>query len=241
MEILFIRHAQSENNARAPHGGPLRQPDPSITELGERQIAQLAAFLPSWWDMRADEERHRLIAAAAGIQRLYCSLMRRALQSAAPLADALDIPVVARVDLHEIGGIYDERAGAAARQPGLTRDKVIADFPNFELPAALCEAGWWRREVEGFEEAAERAARFAGWLFAQAEAEPTARIAFITHGGFLDLLLRDLCEQPIREPQGIRFSHYNTGMTRIDMLRGGRVVLRFQNRVPHLSAELLSY
>ena len=30
-------------------------------------------------------------------------------------------------------------------------------------------------------------------------------------------------------------------MTRVDILRGGRVVLRFQNRVPHLSAGLLSY
>ena len=55
--------------------------------------------------------------------------------------------------------------GQRRGKPGLTRDKVIADFPNFELPAALCEAGWWRREVEGFEEAAERAARFAGWLY----------------------------------------------------------------------------
>ena len=223
MEILFIRHAQSENNAKVPYGGsvsasshPLRQPDPSITELGQRQIARLAAFLPDWWDMRADEEKHLLIAAPVGIQRLYCSAMRRALQSAAPLAAALDVPVQVRADIHEIGGIYDAREGGAARLPGLTRAEIAADYPSYELPAALCEDGWWRREAEGFAEAAERAARFAGWLFAQAESEPTARIAIITHGGWLDLLLRELTGQPIRarqEQPGIRFSHYNTGMT----------------------------
>ena len=261
MEILFIRHAQSENNAKVPYGGsvsasshPLRQPDPSITELGQRQIARLAAFLPDWWDMRADEEervpalrgrkKHLLIAAPVGIQRLYCSAMRRALQSAAPLAAALDVPVQVRADIHEIGGIYDAREGGPARLPGLTRGEIAADYPSYELPAALCEDGWWRREVEGFAEAAERAARVAEWLHGLADEEPLARIGIVTHGGFLDLLLRELTGQPIRarqEQPGIRFSHYNTGMTRVDILRGERVVLRFQNRVPHLSAELLSY
>ncbi len=251
MEILFIRHAQSENNAKVPYGGsvsasshPLRQPDPSITELGQRQIARLAAFLPDWWDMRADEEKHRLIAAPVGIQRLYCSAMRRALQSAAPLAAALDVPVQVRADIHEIGGIYDAREGGTARLPGLTRGEIAADYPNYELPAALREDGWWRREVEGFAEAAARAARVAEWLHGLADEEPLARIGIVTHGGWLDLLLRELTGQPIRarqEQPGIRFSHYNTGMTRVDILRGGRVVLRFQNRVPHLSAELLSY
>ena len=251
MEILFIRHAQSENNAKVPYGGsvsasshPLRQPDPSITELGQRQIARLADFLPGWWDLRADEEQHRLIAAPVSIQRLYCSAMRRALQSAAPLAAALDAPVQVRADIHEIGGIYDAREGGPARLPGLTRGEIAANYPSYELPAALCEDGWWRREVEGFAEAAERAARVAEWLHGLADEEPLARIGIVTHGGFLDLLLRELTGQPIRarqEQPGIRFSHYNTGMTRVDILRGGRVVLRFQNRVPHLSAELLSY
>ena len=251
MEILFIRHAQSENNSKVPYGGsvsasshPLRQPDPSITELGQRQIARLADFLPGWWDLRADKEQHRLIAAPVSIQRLYCSAMRRALQSAAPLAAALDVPVRVRADIHEIGGIYDAREGGPARLPGLTRGEIAADYPSYELPAALCEDGWWRREVEGFAEAAERAARVAEWLHGLADEEPLARIGIVTHGGFLDLLLRELTGQPIharQEQPGIRFSHYNTGMTRVDILRGGRVVLRFQNRVPHLSAGLLSY
>ena len=251
MEILFIRHAQSENNAKVPYGGsvsasshPLRQPDPSITELGQRQLARLAAFLPDWWDMRADEEKHLLIAAPVGIQRLYCSAMRRALQSAAPLAAALDAPVQVRADIHEIGGIYDAREGGPARLPGLTRGEIAADYPNYELPAALCEDGWWRREVEGFAEAAARAARVAEWLHGLADEEPLARIGIVTHGGWLDLLLRELTGQSIRtrqEQPGIRFSHYNSGMTRVDILRGERVVLRFQNRVPHLSAGLLSY
>lgn len=249
MEITFIRHAQSENNARVPHGAsltvpshPLREPDPSITELGRRQIERLAAFLPHWWDLRADPEQHRLIAAPLGIQRLYGSLMRRALQSAAPLAEALAVPAAARADLHEIGGIYDGRAGATAAQPGMTRGEVAAEYPKIDSPAELGEGGWWRREMESFAEAAERAARFANWLHEQARAEPEARIGIITHGGWLDLLLRDLLGQPIREREGgIRFSHYNTGMTRVDILRSGRVVLRFQNRVPHLTADLLSY
>ena len=249
MEITFIRHAQSENNAKVPHGDslrapshPLREPDPAITALGQEQITRLAAFLPTWWDLRIDREQHRLTAAPLGLQGLLCSLMRRALQSTAPLAEALAVPTTARADLHEIGGIYDGRAGARATQPGMTRGEVVAEYPKFDLPATLSEAGWWRREAETFPEATERAARFANWLREQAQIEPEARIGIITHGGWLDLLLRDLLGQPIRERQGgIRFSHYNTGMTRVDILRSGRVVLRFQNRVPHLTADLLSY
>lgn len=248
MEITFIRHAQSENNAWVPHGGslsasghPLRQPDPGLTELGQRQIAQLADFLLGWWDLRADPEQRRLVPAPFRSQRLYSSLMRRALQSAAVLAEALAVPAAARADLHEIGGIYDGRDGAPAQLPGLTRAAVAAEYPDFELPAALGETGWWRRGAESFEEAGERAARFAAWLHEQARAEPTARIAIVTHGGWLDLLLRELTGQPIRERKGVLFSHFNTSMTRVDILRGGRVVLRFQNRAPHLTAELLSY
>ncbi|MCY4009909.1 MAG: histidine phosphatase family protein [Anaerolineaceae bacterium] len=249
MEITFIRHAQSENNAQVPHGGslrasshPLRQPDPAITALGREQIVRLAAFLPTWWDLRLDREQRRLSAAPLGLQRLHCSLMRRALQSAAVLAEALALPTTARADLHEIGGIYDGREGAALRQSGMTRSEVAAEFPLVGWPAELGQGGWWCREAETFAEAAERAARFAGWLREQAQVEPAARLGIITHGGWLDLLLRELLGQPIREQQGgIRFSHYNTGMTRVDILRGGRVVLRFQNRVPHLTAELLSY
>ena len=260
MEITFIRHAQSENNAWVPHGGslsapshPLRQPDPGLTELGERQIARLAEYLSDWWDLRADQEQRRLVPAPFRIQRLYSSLMRRALQSAAALAEALAVPVAARTDLHEIGGIYDGRAGAAPRQPGMTRDEVAAEYPNFALPAALGEDGWWRREAESFAGAGERAARFAEWLHERARAEPTARIAIVTHGGWLDLLLRELTGQPIRERRGILYSHFNTSMTRVDILRRGqsdrhgrndrhgRVILRFQNRAPHLTADLLSY
>lgn len=259
MEITFIRHAQSENNAKVPHGGslsaanhPLRQPDPGLTELGQRQIAQLADYLLGWWDLRADEEKRRLVPAPFRSQRLYCSLMRRALQSAAALVEALAVPVAARADLHEIGGIYDGRDGAAACQPGLTRGEMVAEYPDFALPAALGASGWWRREAESFAEAGERAARVAAWLHERALAEPTARIAIVTHGGWLDLLLRELLGQPIREQKGVLFSHFNTGMTRVDILRGrsdrrgrddrrGRVILRFQNRVPHLTTDLLSY
>ena len=271
MEVIFIRHAQSENNARVPHGGslsaashPLRQADPDITALGRRQVARLAAYLPGGWDLRLEEEpralgldgrrQRRLRAAPLGIERLYCSLMRRALQSAAPLAEALAVPALARDDIHEIGGVYDGREGAPARQPGMTPAQIRGEFPAIELPAALDEDGWWRREMESFAAAADRAAQFARWLFAQAERQPAARIAIITHGGWLDLLLRELTGQPIRAPRGVLFSHYNTGMTRVDILRPdrqgrdrqtrdhhGRIILRYQNRVPHLLAALLSY
>ena len=150
-----------------PHGGslsaashPQRQADPAITALGRRQLARLAAYLPGGWDLRLEEEAHalgldgrrrrRLMAAPLGIERLYCSLMQRALQSAAPLAEALAVPAAARADIHEIGGIYDGRDGAPARLPGLTRAAVAAEYPDIELPAALGEDGWWRREMESF-------------------------------------------------------------------------------------------
>ena len=156
MEILFIRHAQSENNSKVPYGGsvsasshPLRQPDPSITEIGQRQIARLADFLPGWWDLRADEEQHRLIAAPVSIQRLYCSAMRRALQSAAPLAAALDAPVQVRADIHEIGGIYDAREGGPRGCPARrgARSLPITPITNCRRPCARMVGGGARWKV----------------------------------------------------------------------------------------------
>ncbi|MFC4425903.1 histidine phosphatase family protein [Deinococcus navajonensis] len=79
MKLLLIRHGQSENNAIEHHGdyGQRRQPDPPLTALGRQRAQHLAASFPR----RAD------------LSRLYTSLMTQAVQTAAPLARALRVPL----------------------------------------------------------------------------------------------------------------------------------------------------
>ena len=266
MEITFIRHAQSHNNVMAyrAQGGekvdggryPNRQTDPAITALGEKQLACLAAFLPNWRDLRLDEEGGRLIPAAMTFTALYCSPMRRALQSAAPIAAALGLRPQVDARIHEVGGIHetppfppqppalaDKAPRAGHCLPGLKRAEIASEFPDFSLPAAISAEGWWRRPRETEAEAAARVQEFAADMRLLARAEANQRLAFVTHGGFLNWLLCALfADGPVVDaPRGIRYSHYNTALTRLDITRKGRVVLRFQNRTPHLPPKWLSY
>ena len=113
MHLLLIRHGQSTNNALANQGGNAyttgRLPDPELTELGHRQAHALADWIPGV-DPRPTH--------------IYCSPMSRTLQTAAPLADALDLPIGVKSLLHERPGPVQitpdgPRATPARRAPRL--------------------------------------------------------------------------------------------------------------------------
>ena len=62
--------------------------------------------------------------------------------------------------------------------------------------------------------------------------------AIFLHGDFLNGLLKALEDQ--LPGSGTYWEHRNTGITRLDFEPGGRMVLRYLNRVEHLPAELLA-
>lgn len=84
MHLYMIRHGQSHVNLPDWNGGF----DEGLTELGQQQAEALAAWMPG---------------AVPHVDAIYCSTMKRARETAAPLASAYDAPIVFDERLREIG------------------------------------------------------------------------------------------------------------------------------------------
>jgi len=171
--------------------------------------------------------------------------MYRALQTAQPVAAALGVQPEVWIDIHEHGGIYLEQPDGIIGHPGMSRTQMLSEFPCYTLPEPVTDQGWWR-VADGHEERGAfygRAIRVALELRQRAEGTSDGshtadeRIAIITHGTFMDALLKALFNMlPTRS---MFFLHYNTAITRIDFSARGLLV-RCINRIDHLPAELIS-
>jgi broad specificity phosphatase PhoE len=230
MELYLIRHGQSTNNAL--EDWTQRVEDPLLTERGERQAKRAAVHLAAG--------RHLPPASTRGqrppLDRLYVSPMFRAMQTAHPIAAALGVVPEVWEDIHEIGGIYLDHGERKVGYPGRTRRELAEHFPHYVLPEAFGEDGWWNRDVESVQEAHARAMQVAARLCARADED--ARIALVSHGEFLSALLHALARQA--PDTGTYFAHHNTGVTRVDLIRGG-VVVHYLNRYDHLDDDLVTY
>jgi broad specificity phosphatase PhoE len=241
MELYIVRHAQSANNVLVDPR--YRVCDPPLTELGKRQaelVAQhlsngvnpeLSAWTPA--ETGGNHDRH-----GYPITRLYCSPMARALQTARPIGQALDLAPEVWIDIHEQGGIFLDhgKAGGVVGYPGKTRSEILADFPHYVLPEGITERGWWQWGYEELSVCHGRAIKVAEDLGKWAASDE--RIAMVSHGGFIDALLKALFNQ--LPGYSLFYYHYNTAITRIDFLPGNRLDFRYLNRVTHLPPGLIS-
>jgi 2,3-bisphosphoglycerate-dependent phosphoglycerate mutase len=89
MQLYMIRHGESHVNVS--HWDTLATMDTELTDKGHRQAAALRDWLKTT-DIKADA--------------LYASTMRRAVQTASYVAEALDIEVTPDDRLREIGNSY---------------------------------------------------------------------------------------------------------------------------------------
>jgi 2,3-bisphosphoglycerate-dependent phosphoglycerate mutase len=166
--------------------------------------------------------------------------MHRALQTAAPIAQTLGLHPEVWLDVHEQGGIYLDQGGRTVGYPGRTRSEILGEFPNYILPATISGAGWYDA-AHGYEEmhtGAGRAIKVVMELRRRAVGEfKDARIAIITHGTFIDLMLKAFLGQlPNRS---FYFTHYNTAVTRLDF-SGEHMLVRYVNRIDHLPHDMIS-
>lgn len=249
MELYLIRHGQSVNNA-LPDGEPRIQDSP-LNELGQAQAARVAAYLadgrnrdPRYSPATGYSERETM--STFGITHLYTSPMRRALQTTLPIAQALNLPPEVWIDIHEHGGIYQARPDGITAFPGLSSTQIREQFSNYVLPAGVTEAGWWdvNKGAEEYYTALGRAVKVAGELrrrareLADTPDSPPERIALVSHGTFIDALIKALLNLlPNRQ---MYFLMYNTGITRIDFVDHDRLVLRYVNRTMHLPPDMIS-
>lgn len=244
MRLYLVRHAQSVNNALAAVGSSEdRVFDPPLTEIGLQQADLVAQHLQDTMDMPPDRREEPF-----GLTHLYCSAMTRSLQTTKPIAAALGLSAEVWIDIHEIGGLFLNDASGIKGFPGLTRSQIETDFPGTIMPDTITEDGWWdaasgRETLDAF---ISRSIRVA--LALRERATSYERIALVTHGAFMDALVKALLERSPQSPDAMFFVHYNTSITRFDFgpdaiydgadVRSERLRLHYMNRVAHLPHEL---
>lgn len=245
MELYLIRHGQSANNALPDDNG--RVHDPPLTALGQQQAAAVAQYVKN--AIQPDPiiaspqtgQTQPLRQVGYGITHLYSSAMYRALQTAAPIGQALGITPQVWVDIHEHGGIYLDHADGRGKVgfPGKTRTEILAEFADYILPENLTEQGWWNQGYEELAACQLRAVQVAKQLREWAVGiHQDARVALVTHGTFMDNLIKALLNYG--QANGHFHWHYNTAITRLDFVREDFTVVRYINRIEHLTPELVS-
>ena len=158
--------------------------------------------------------------------------MRRALQTARPIAAALGLRPEIWLDLHELLGIvHDEGDGRGTRGfPGLTRAEVEEQFPEFVNPPEFADDGWWNRPPETEAEYLPRLARVARDLRTMA-ISTDEHIAIVTHGTAASYILHGLLGS--KEYEKVLFQSCNTirGMSSLIIGERRRSTVRYQNSV----------
>jgi broad specificity phosphatase PhoE len=230
MSLFLIRHGQSTNNALTDFSQ--RVADPPLTDIGELQAQALADYMGK----HPDEY---------GITRLYASPMLRALQTASPLAKALNLPVRVWADICEYGGVYLDNEGIPTGEgfPGLTRPQIMERFPFAEPDDAITDAGWWDLSLgrETLPHVVMRVMKVIGVL--EEFAATDERIALVTHGLFIDYLIKAILNQLPSHHDQLFYAQHNTAVNYfiIEEQRGDYYTDRFVgylNNRAHLSHEL---
>lgn len=247
MELYFIRHGQSENNAKWSNPGYKESPDPALTEIGIEQANCVSEFLKNAQSLVDQKEWNIQNRYGFGLTHVYTSLMERAVNTAAPAARALGLPFAAWEETHESGGIFG-RDGELKFQglPGKPRSYFEENFPDLILPDHVNGTGWWNsRPQETEEEAQLRAQKFLRELLARhgdKEGQPEHRVAIFSHGGFYGHLIFAMLNAPWRRAaHGMQswFSLNNCGISRFDF-RPDEVNIAYLNRTDHLSDRLIT-
>ncbi len=253
MEFYFIRHGQSQNNANWNNPDYEESPDPALTELGVAQVNILAKFLQKNRTIRNEQDWNIQNRYGFGFTHIYTSMMERAVYTAAPIAKALEIPLVVWKEIHEEGGIFsreDKRSSPADKSkvmglPGRPRSFFVQNFPALTLPEELDELGWWNRPFETEAERQPRADQVFADLLARhrdQEGQPQHRVAFVSHGGFFMRLLSAILKLPWRQASHDLRSWFvlnNCAISRFD-IHGNEITVAYLNRTDYLPDHLIT-
>ena len=235
MRLLLIRHGESSNNRLQADTGTDagRVPDPDLTELGRRQARKLADAFAAGRLPRPDV--------------LLASPMKRAIATAAVLADAVDLPVTVDTALFEVNGVYEGRyvghATAGTPHPGSPASVLRALSPRLDLPSDVDEAGWYRRPFETPAMARHRAGQAVAALRTRFGATDDL-VAIVCHEWIIQFLLRSLLDWPA-DPDGglpVWFDVNNTGhvLVRPSVDPDHDLAIGWINRTDHLDADELT-
>lgn len=238
MQLYYIRHAQSINNALwdATGSDDNRSEDPELTPLGLQQAQLVAEHLAT--GMPRGGQRTDGMPGGFGITHLYCSLMVRTVQTGAVISTRLGLPLIGWAELHEEGGVFleDKQTQVRVGMPGKPRAYFRQYFPMLQLPACVREDGWYNRPFEEREERPERARRVVAELLAR-HRNTADRVAVISHGGFYNHFVKELIGLP--GVRGFWFLMNNTAISRFDFFEE-HFDLTYHNRTDHLPGDLIT-
>ncbi|MCA9627307.1 MAG: histidine phosphatase family protein [Myxococcales bacterium] len=205
MDILFVRHGESEANAQGIMQGSLDSP---LSDRGREQ----ARVLGGW-----------LAARELRFEAAYCSPLERARETAeilcaslgreAPLVD----PDVAEISSGELQGL--DAAGIAEQFPSFMRRDIssLGDFAEFG--------------GESYDRVQERARRFLDRLEARhrnpeetprerQEVPDPRRILVVAHGGIIFQLVKQLICLPVPQVMILRYGNCSSTLIRMRERRG---------------------
>ncbi len=165
MEFILVRHGKTEYNERRQYCGAL---DPDLSDLGRQELEGSA--------IRAYLEEHTP-------DMVFCSPMRRTLQTAAILLDGRDVPLVAVPELREIDfGDFEGRSYKDMKDdPAYTAwldTNCEGPIPGGDFPESF------RDDVEVCFES----------LMETCRTERVERALIVSHGGVLGTILERFAE-----------------------------------------------
>lgn len=242
MQVYFIRHAQSENNAiweMEQASEDLRKSDPGLTEIGYQQARSTAEYLArshpnpeNRWD---PQNRYGF-----GLTHLYCSLMERALLTGKIISEKLQLPLSGKLEMHEVGGIYLAKVvnGEEVIEDlhGHTSAYLSQHYPDLLQPEGISPEGWWRGGLETREEKLNRAHEIVKFLVGT-HGGTDDHIGVITHGGIYKSIFRVLFNVAPDTLFSVLLN--NCSITRVDFDENG-VTLMYENRVDFLPPNLIT-
>ncbi len=196
--ICLIRHGQTEWNADGRWQGMMDIP---LSETGLNQAAALASYMSS-----------------RSLSSVYSSDLRRAVQTAEPLAAVAGLPLYRDARLREQNlGVFQ----------GLTHEQHREKYP--ELVESMYRDYWGFTFPEGENRGQVRDRAIAFWK-EMLEKDPEGETAVVLHGGTIRVLLMQLIG-PSRELDHVKL--LNTSITTLEW-SGGKARLVDLARIPHL-------
>ncbi|GEM_PF-896069 len=198
MELLIVRHGQSTGNVA---GTVNTEVDVGLTPLGRRQASHVAARLKE-----------------IGVDVLYCSPMRRAIETTLAITKETGLQPHVLKTSHETStpGMEEICARNLARYPQLVIETGMPDMP-FAV-------------AEGRPQAYERAIAVVSWL-REAHEHSDRKVVVVNHGSFGDLLVNACLGMPLCDYT--RFSSYNCCIHWI-MIKDAQVKIRHLDIISHI-------
>ncbi len=218
MELLLVRHGESQANTEGRMQGTLDSP---LTAVGREQARALGRWLAG---------------RALGLDAAYCSPLSRATETAAILGQELGLSPTPLADLAEIdAGALEglDLAGIQAAHPSfLGRDLTsLGDFEEYggEGYAAVqarverlfeqLKAAHWEAGLRGASASASAPSRGAAPA-SRGEDRRASRVLLVAHGGILFQLVKSLICRPVPQIALLRYGNCTSTWVGLSERRG---------------------